>query len=1084
MASINFEFLREEDDEDKKDGESDKSKNQGGGFLDGLDNDFLGGEPELDLQEEAVLTPTQRLDRYINSENVFERQMVARTLLEGLRESLHDPIQTIGMLDHMTRLSNDIEPMVRAELMEQIPHIAMLCHINSSAVPRVIGERILPILVHYLRDNNNQVRKTSQAALLVLLEQGLLESVDVNQQVCPVLEELTALESVDDFRTEAVALMTRMASFLGPDITESFFLPRFTNLCSDTLFHVRKVCAANIGDMCNVVGRGATEQHLLPKFFYLCEDSVWGVRKACAECYMSVSSACSQGRRQSQLAPTFVNLLCDQSRWVRMAAFQQLGPFISTFADDDEKISENEDSSLLQDQVQGEDRPRETPDTNKPEAAKDASPSQEQATPRLAGNEDQLAKLEKLAAGMIYMEEEDEEEEEGEPRIPNTIIVTNSSLKKTEEAPDALSITLLASVLLTEATHVSAADTASSQSTSEQKNTSVPMDLVSSDVTEEPNPKLQSFDEQSPEERRVQKQRTSPTKDVKPSTSVMYSNGSDYNHFNYWYIPPPSIEDPTLPQLTENLSHELESLVIETPNSKAPNVAARNAVELEIDNSFKSPPLAMSSPERVEESPPVTTDGDSSAKGTVIKEEVDADDAVTKLFDDDDGEIPPLLVSDLDDERLRSRLGGSVGSYLDTPRSRHGESRADILETSKNDKFPDRTKSFEESHAQQGSHGIPFGAQNVIPSDLLDYFLSMADPARVQTVDTELTRHCAYSLPAVALTLGRKNWSCLKEIYETLASDMQWKVRYTLACSFHEMAKIMGQEITARDLLPIFDGFLKDLDEVRIGILKHLADFLELLLPKERRMYLFRIRDFMMCDNQRNWRFRLELANQLSPLASLFQPQDVADHILPIAFDLAYDRVAKVRYSSFRAMCACAKTFEFGIPSPITSSSSNTTPSPSRLVPIPGNESLVKSFLSSLVTRFATSAKWLDRQAFTVISGLLLAQEAITQQHFDEYLLLPLCQLQTDVVANVRLTLARTLATHVLTKPYFATETTRLNCIYGLDLQEALKALKEDVDVDVRFCADGGVGVSSDFDGDLRGCSDDEGDHFLGSEYH
>jgi hypothetical protein len=41
-----------------------------------------------------------------------------------------------------------------------------------------------------------------------------------------------------------------------------------------------------------------------------------------------------------------------------------------------------------------------------------------------------------------------------------------------------------------------------------------------------------------------------------------------------------------------------------------------------------------------------------------------------------------------------------------------------------------------------------------------------------------------------------------------------------------------------------------------------------------------------------------------------------------------------------------------------------------------------------------------------------------------------------STVANVRLTLARTLATHVLTKPYFATETTRLNCIYGLDLQE------------------------------------------------
>ena len=68
------------------------------------------------------------------------------------------------------------------------------------------------------------------------------------------------------------------------------------------------------------------------------------------------------------------------------------------------------------------------------------------------------------------------------------------------------------------------------------------------------------------------------------------------------------------------------------------------------------------------------------------------------------------------------------------------------------------------------------------------------------------------------------------------------------------------------------------------------------------------------------------------------------------------------------------------------------------------------------------------------MSGLLLAQEAITQQHFDEYLLLPLCQLQTDSVANVRLTLARALATHVLTKPLFNSEETRSNCIYGQEL--------------------------------------------------
>lgn len=49
----------------------------------------------------------------------------------------------------------------------------------------------------------------------------------------------------------------------------------------------------------------------------------------------------------------------------------------------------------------------------------------------------------------------------------------------------------------------------------------------------------------------------------------------------------------------------------------------------------------------------------------------------------------------------------------------------------------------------------------------------MTDPARAQTVDTEIAKHCAFSLPGVALTLGRQNWHCLKDTYETLASDVQ-----------------------------------------------------------------------------------------------------------------------------------------------------------------------------------------------------------------------------------------------------------------------------------------------------------------------
>ena len=63
--------------------------------------------------------------------------------------------------------------------------------------------------------------------------------------------------------------------------------------------------------------------------------------------------------------------------------------------------------------------------------------------------------------------------------------------------------------------------------------------------------------------------------------------------------------------------------------------------------------------------------------------------------------------------------------------------------------------------------------QDVIPQSLLEHYLSMIEPSRAQTVDSEIAKHCAYSLPAVAYTLGRRYWPCLNKLYETLASDMQ-----------------------------------------------------------------------------------------------------------------------------------------------------------------------------------------------------------------------------------------------------------------------------------------------------------------------
>lgn len=51
-----------------------------------------------------------------------------------------------------------IEPTVRAELMEQVPHIALFCQENRPSIPYAFSKYLLPIVVRYLADQNNQVR--------------------------------------------------------------------------------------------------------------------------------------------------------------------------------------------------------------------------------------------------------------------------------------------------------------------------------------------------------------------------------------------------------------------------------------------------------------------------------------------------------------------------------------------------------------------------------------------------------------------------------------------------------------------------------------------------------------------------------------------------------------------------------------------------------------------------------------------------------------------------------------------------------------------------------------------------------------
>jgi serine/threonine-protein phosphatase 4 regulatory subunit 1 len=285
----------------------------------------------------------------------------------------------------------------------------------------------------------------------------------------------------------------------------------------------------------------------------------------------------------------------------------------------------------------------------------------------------------------------------------------------------------------------------------------------------------------------------------------------------------------------------------------------------------------------------------------------------------------------------------------------------------------------------------PSPSQDIIPNDLLEHYLSMTNPIHYQTIDPDLSHHCAYSLPAVALTLGRQNWPCLRETYELLAAEMQWKVRWTLASSLHQMSLILGSDLTTRDLLPIFLSFMKDLDEVRFGILQNLASFLKLLLRPQQQGILPKISEFLKMDNNRNWRFRYTLAKQIIELANLYNASEIREYLLPIGLVLLVDKVSEVRLAAISLISVLIKQ--------IFESENNSTQC--------GDNKL--DIIEELNTHFANSSKWIHRQTYILLCEQLVQNASLSIPLFIDGMLEHLLNMSTDNVPNIRLVLARTI---------------------------------------------------------------------------
>ena len=66
-------------------------------------------------------------------------------------------------------------------------------------------------------------------------------------------------------------------------------------------------------------------------------------------------------------------------------------------------------------------------------------------------------------------------------------------------------------------------------------------------------------------------------------------------------------------------------------------------------------------------------------------------------------------------------------------------------------------------------------------------------------------------------------------------------MRRTLSFSLHELAKMLGPEVTEAELIPILFTFMKDVPDVREGVMQNLPKFIQELNEDKREQFVEKV---------------------------------------------------------------------------------------------------------------------------------------------------------------------------------------------------------------------------------------------------
>lgn len=317
---------------------------------------------------------------------------------------------------------------------------------------------------------------------------------------------------------------------------------------------------------------------------------------------------------------------------------------------------------------------------------------------------------------------------------------------------------------------------------------------------------------------------------------------------------------------------------------------------------------------------------------------------------------------------------------------------------------------------------------SVVPNELLFFFLkNLLSNYGSNVYQADINCICAFSLPAVAFTIGKENWPCLRFAFKQLVGGLSTNVKLILASSLHELAKIIDPIHINRDILPALFDLMHNNDEVKERILKNLSSLVSSLEKNDQKTILRKLPQFYKLDNNYNWRFRVEFIKQFISLVTLYEkPKQFSQLIIPMIFSLLEDPVAEVRKNTIPLLTITIQHLH---------------DSSKKLF---STNKLKETILDQIYFKLYLSRKWTFRQLFILVCDNLVLNSAVPFKTFKEKLFSPLLSLCEDKVNNVRLTLARILSNFQFQTYFYEDENTKN------ELLKTIELLSNDKDKDVR----------------------------------